>query len=198
MIYLYFTEKYHLTQLITKKYSPQRLCAVLFFLKHSCFFSFIRVFFFKSLCIQCKRHVCTWKCKQKSNWKTKKCRSWINSSRLNGYFYGELSSELFFYCLLLLFFGSVVWFGLFCFAFFLACAFTCVFAQDQQKKLGRPKRKLTEALQMLFSARTFQITESQWEVRCRTINEKKKHLHIQTHTQTIAKLWQRQKKNRST
>lgn len=92
----------------------------------------------------------------------------------------------------LLFVVVIIWFGclvrslLFC--IFLACAFTCVFAQDQQKKLGRPKRKLTEALQMLFSARTFQITESQWEVRCRTINEKKKHLHIQTHTQTIAKL----------
>lgn len=40
-----------------------------------------------------------------------------------------------------------------------------MFAQDQQK-IGRPKRKLTEA------AATFRITESQWEVMCR-----KKHTH---------------------
>lgn len=87
------------------------------------------------------------------------------------------------------FFPFGIFFSFILHSFFLSTrAFTCVFAQDQQKKLGRPKRKLTEALQMLFSARTFQITESQWEVRCRTINEKKKHLHIQTHTQTIAKL----------
>lgn len=60
----------------------------------------------------------------------------------------------------------LVWFGLFCFAFFLARAFTCVFAQDQQKN------RSTKAKTNWSTSCKFQITESQWEVRCRiTINE---------------------------
>lgn len=43
-----------------------------------------------------------------------------------------------------------------------------MFAQDQQK-ISRPKRKLTEA------AATFQITESQWEVVCRKKNTHTDH-----------------------
>lgn len=113
------------------------------------------VFCVWSLLIQCKRHVHE---NAKSNWKTKKCRTWINSSRLNGNLFEELSS------MTTTFFPFDIFF-LFYFAFFFsfnACFHLCVCARPTKNRSTKAKT----------NKRSFQITEWQWEVACEWIENK--------------------------